>query len=180
MFRKAFYSKLFVVIVASLGVGSTGVALAHEGSKHADDVEAPLPALSDAEKQVVAALENYAAAVQSGKLDEVDQHVIASDAFTSLEGDAYLDRGWQNYRKHLGEKLSSIRDYTYTFSNIQPVVHGDLAYATMDYALTFSINSDQFKSGEGRFTMQGKATMVLSKSDDEWKIQHRHITRDKS
>ena len=172
------FSRFFIAVSAVLVAGSFGIAVAHEGSKHADDVVVAQPALSAEEQRVVKALENYAAAVQSGDLDEVDKHVITGDAFTSLEGDAYLDRGWPNYRKHLAEKLSSMSDYTYTFSNIRPVVHNDFAYATLDYALTFTIKSDQFKTGEGRFTMKGKATMVLVKSDNEWKIQHRHITRE--
>jgi len=174
------FSKLFFSLLVSLAAGSSGVVFAHEGSKHADDVEVAQSALSSEEKRVEKALESFAAAVQSGSLDEVDKHVITGEAFTSLEGDAYLDRGWQNYRKHLAGNLSSMSDYTYNLSNIRPVVHGDMAYATMDYALTFTIKSDQFESGQDRFTMKGKATMVLRKSDNEWKIQHRHITRDKT
>jgi len=182
-----FFFAVFLILL----VGGFSAAFAHEGSMHADDVEVVLPALSAEEKRVVQALENYAAAVQSGNIDEIEKYVLVGDAFTSLEGanqedaafqedGAYLDLGWRNYRKHLAAELPMLNDSSYRLSNIRPFVHGDLAYATMNYAMTFTIKSDQFETGEGRFTMKGKATMVLWKSNNEWKIRHRHTTPGKT
>ena len=191
MSRKLSFSKYFVAVFVGLAAGSFGVVYAHEGSMHADDVEVAQPVLSAEEQRVVKALESYAAAVQSGDLDEIEKYVLTSDVFTSLEGanqedgafqeDAvYLDVGWQNYRRHLADELPMLVNFDYSLRNIQPFVHGDLAYATMTYVMHFTIESNQFKAGESRFTMKGKATMVLWKSGNEWKIRHRHTSAGKS
>ncbi len=180
-----------VATLACLAAGSFGVVLAHEGSIHADDIEVRQLAPSAEEIRVVNALEHYAAAVESGDLEEIEKYVLTENVFTSLEGTnqedsalqedgPFLDQGWINYRKHLALELPMLNDSGYELYNIRPFVHGDLAYATMNYSMTFTIRSDQFKTGESRFTMKGKATMVLWKSDGEWKIRHRHTTAGKS
>jgi len=191
MSKQRFISYFSFLALASLIAGSVGVAFAHEGSMHADDVAVTQPALSTEDKRVVKALEQYATAVQAGNIDEIEKYVLTSDVFTSLDGvnqedaanhedGAYLDLGWQNYRKHLAAELPMLRDYKYSLNNIRPFVHGDLAYATMGYVMMFTINSDQFESGGRRFTMKGKATMVLWKVNNEWKIRHRHTTPGKT
>lgn len=181
MLFKKYLTKYTVVaaVFASLLVVGINSASAHEGSMHADDVVVPQPVLSAEEKNVVKMLERYALAVQSTDVEQIEKFVVADDGFTNLEGanqedGVFLDIGWQNYRKHLADELPMLKDYRYDLSNIRPFVLGDLAYASMDWLMNFTIESDQFESGKRRLTMKGKATVVMQKLNDEWKIRHRH------
>ncbi len=185
MLRKLPFTKYMIVTTACIGLSGagTGLVFAHEGSMHDGDVEVPQPVLGAQERDVVATLERYASAVQSRDIGEIQKYVVADDSFSSLEGanledGVYLDLGWQNYSKHLADELPMLKDYHYTLSNIRPFVLGDLAYATMDWAMVFTIESDQFEGGKRRLTMSGKATVVMQNLDDEWKIRHRHTIRD--
>jgi len=162
--------------VVVLAISSIGVAVAHEGEEgNAKDT----PALSPQAKRVMATLENYATAVQSGDITQIERYVVTDDGFSSLEG-AYQDLGWESYRKHLAGELPMFKDTRYSMSNIRPYVSGDLAFATMDYAMDFTILGEQFEGGEHKIAMTGKATMVLSQSNNEWKIRHMHTAREEA
>gem|GEM_PF-2531087 len=156
--------------------GATGVALAHEGEDHGAEVMQP--ALSAQGKRVVAALEGYASAYQSGDMDEIEKYVITGDGFSSLEG-TYEDLGWESYRKHLAGELPLFKNTRYRLTNIRPYVRGDMAFAIMDYKMHVTIESDQFEGGKHEIEMKGKATMVLSKVKNEWKIRHIHTSRER-
>lgn len=170
---RIFLSTTTLVVVFALG----NIAFAHEGEDHS--IDTAQPALSAQGKRVVNVLEKYAAAVQSGEISEIEKYVITSDGFSSLEG-AFLDIGWQNYRKHLTDELPLFSDTNYSLSNVRPYVRGDLAYATMDYSMDVTIKSDQFENGQHRVAMKGKATIVLSQSNKEWKIRHIHTSREQA
>ncbi len=164
-------------LLVALAVSGINTSFAHEGGEH--DAKKGGAALSTQEKRVVAALESYATAVESGDIAQIEQHVVTNDGFSSLEG-AFMDSGWQSYRKHLAGELPMFKDTTYQLANVRPYVSGDLAYATMDYSMGFTIVSDRFEGGEHAIDMKGKATMVLSKSGNEWKIRHIHTAREES
>ena len=159
------------IIVLSIN----GAVFAHEGEVHNDEKEKP--ALSAQGKRIVDTLENYATAVKSGNIAEIEKYVITGDGFSSLEG-TFQDLGWDSYRKHLAAELPLFHDTEYSLSNIRPYVRGDLAYATTEYIMNVTIKSDQFEGGEHKVAMKGKATIVLSKSKNEWKIRHIHTSRE--
>jgi len=165
-------------VLFALAISGTHTSFAHEGEDHDADKSAG-PALSTQEKRVVAALESYAVAVESGDIAQIEKHVVTDEGFSSLEG-AFMDSGWESYRKHLAGELPMFKDTTYHISNVRPYVSGGLAYATMDYSMNFTIVSDRFEGGEHAIDMKGKATMVLSKSGKEWKIRHMHTAREEA
>jgi len=166
-----------VIACTAILIAGTGLTFAHEGSKHDVDVDVTPAALSAEEKVVVETLEHFAVAIASKKRKEIEKYVVADERFTSLEDDLYLDRGWKNYSKHLMDQLGGLKDYEYSLANIQPVVLGDMAYATMDWNMIFTIVSDQFEGGEHRLTMEGKGTVVMQKIDNQWRIRHRQTDR---
>ena len=150
------------------------VVLAHAGADHA--AQPSEPALSAQEKQVLATLAGYAEAVQAANISALERYLLANDDFSSLEG-TFLDLGWASYRQHMESELPMFKDMEYRLSNIRPYVHGDMAYAIMDYTMNVTIESDQFTGGKHAVRTQGKATMVLVKTGDGWKIRHIHTVR---
>ncbi len=175
LFGKKFQSAILVFVV--LLFAGIHPAFSHEGEDH--DAKAAQPALSAQGKRVVATLEGYAAAVQSGDIAKVENYVVTGDGFSSLEG-TFQDMGWDSYRKHMAAEMPLFHDTMYQLSNIRPYVRGDMAYATMDYVMNVTIKSDKFEGGEHKLKMKGKATMVLSKSNKEWKIRHIHTAREEA
>jgi len=171
-------SKFFIgaVMMVSLALGTVGVAYSHEGEGHK---EKKMDHKTSAQgKRVIELLEKYAAAIQAGDISEIEKYVVTDDGFSSLEG-TFEDLGWASYRKHLTSELPMFNDVTYKLTNIRPYVKRKMAYATMDYAMDVTIESDKFESGKHRLEMKGKATMVLVKVDKEWKIRHMHTARTK-
>lgn len=166
-----------VFAVSWLVLGNVSVALSHEGEDHSK--EKTTHKLSAQGKRVVMLLENYAAAVQSGNLSEIEKYVVMGDGFSSLEG-TFEDLGWASYRQHLASELPMFNDVSYELANIRPYVKGKMAYATMDYAMNVTIKSDKFEDGKHRLEMNGKATIILVQSNKEWKIRHMHTARAKA
>jgi ketosteroid isomerase-like protein len=166
-----------VVAIACLVLGNVGVTFSHEGEDHSK--EKIQHKLSAQGKRVVSLLENYAVAIQSGNLSEIEKYVVMGNGFSSLEG-AFEDLGWDNYRQHLASELPMFNDVTYELTNIRPYVKGKMAYATMDYAMNVTIKSDKFEEGKHRLEMIGKATIILVQSNKEWKIRHMHTVNAKA
>jgi len=162
-------------LYVALAVSGIGTAFSHEGEDHSADTAQP--ALSAQGKRVVSVLEGYAAAVQATDIDQIENYVVTGDGFSSLEG-TFQDLGWASYRKHMADEMPLFNDTSYSISNIRPYVRGDMAFATMDYLMNVTIKSDQFEGGEHRLAMKGKATIVLSKANNEWKIRHIHTSRE--
>lgn len=176
MSKQLLFSKCLVTVtaIACVVVSSTSVVIAHEGEDH--DAKPMQPALSAQGKRVVKALNSYAAAVQASDIDAVEKYVVTNAGFTSLEG-ASMDSGWDAARKHMASEMPMLKNMSYSFSNINPFVRGELAYTTLDYDMGFTIENDQFEGGKHEIKMKGKATMVLLKSKNEWKIRHIHTVR---
>ncbi len=162
--------------VAGLILGHVGVAFSHEGEDHSKK-EMPHK-LSAQGKRVVNLLENYAAAVQSGKLSEIEKYVVTGAGFSSLEG-TFEDLGWDSYRKHLASELPMFNDMAYELTNIRPYVKGKMAYAITDYTLKATLKSNKSGGGKDRLDIKGKATIILVRSNKEWKIRHIHTARAK-
>jgi len=115
-------------------------------------------------------LQDYAAAVESKDLAEIEKYVVTTDAFTVFEG-GHINWGWADYRDHhLAPELKEFQEFKYSYENIKPHVVGDLAYATLKYNI-------YIKMKEREIDGQGLATMVLTKQDGAWKIRHVHTSR---
>jgi len=166
-----------VFAVAGLVLGNVGVAFSHEGEDHSKE-KMQDNKLSAQGKRVVKLLENYAAAVQSGKLSEIEKYVVTGDGFSSLEG-AFEDLGWDSYRKHLASELPLFDDISYELTNIRPYVKGKMAYAITDYALNATMKDSKSEGEQRRLDIKGKATIILVRLNKEWKIRHVHTARAK-
>ncbi len=167
--------KLLFTAAILVAMAVCSIAIAHEGEAHGD--QPAQPPLSYQDKRVVNMLEKYAKAVQTANIAEIEKYFITSDVFSSLEGTSQ-DLGWESYRKHLAAELPMFNDTNYSLSNIRPYVSGNLAFATMDFFMEVTIKSDKFAGGQHKVEMNGKATMVLSESNNEWKILHMHTSRE--
>lgn len=161
---------------AYLSLGNAAVTFSHGDEDHS--AEKMQQKLSAQGKRVLSVIEEYAVAVQSGNLSEIEKYVVMDEGFSSLEG-TFEDLGWTSYRKHLASELPMFSDISYKLTNIRPYVKRKMAYATMDYAMNVTIKSDKVENGKHRLEMEGKATFILVQSNKEWKIRHMHTARAK-
>ena len=126
--------------------------------------------LSDEVGAVKQALVNYAAAVQSKNMSEIEKYVVTTDAFTIFEG-SHINWGWQDYRdNHIGPELKQFLEISYSFSDIKVKVYGNAAYAIFKTSIAVKMETRNFDS-------EGLATAILIKTNENWKIQHIHTSR---
>ncbi len=119
---------------------------------------------------VVTTLHNYAAAVESKDLAQVEKYVVTNDAFTMFEG-GHINWGWADYRDHhLGPELERFLSIQYAYQDIRAHVMGDMAYATLKYRIAIKMAE---REGEG----EGLATAILTREGGSWKIRHMHTSR---
>jgi len=166
-----------VTVFIALAISSIGVSFADGDGDHSHSAKSAPLSLSAQDKLVVATLEGYAKSVQSGDITKIEKYFVTDEGFTSLEG-TFLDAGWASYREHLVKEMPMFNDVHYQLNNIRPYVNGDMAYAIMDTVMNITIKSDRFEGGEHKLAMKGKATMVLTKSNNEWKIRHIQTARE--
>jgi len=169
--------KLTAVALVACTLAATGMsrpALAH-GGEH-ESAATTTAALGDEARAVVAVLNAYTEAVEHNDMAAIERLVVDDDGFSSFEG-TYADWGWASYRDHLGPEMAMFRNTRYHFSNMHPYVSGDMAYVPMDYSLSLTIESDQFEGGRHDISMKGKATFILTRAEDGWKIRHMHTVQ---
>ena len=119
---------------------------------------------------VAETLKNYAAAVESKNIAEVEKYVVTSEDFTIFEG-GHINWGWPDYRdNHLAPELKSFLEFQYNYEEIKARVLGDMAYATLKYNI-------YIKMKEREISGEGLATAVLLKKAGQWKIQHMHTSK---
>ncbi len=119
---------------------------------------------------VTETLTQYAAAVQSKNLSEVEKYVVATEAFSMFEG-GHINWGWVDYRdNHLGPELKEFEEIQYSFSDIEAHVSGDMAYATFKSHIAVKMESREVEG-------ESLATAILMKTANGWKIQHLHTSR---
>lgn len=115
-------------------------------------------------------LKNYAAAIESKDMSEIEKTVVTTDDFTMFEG-GHINWGWVDYRDHhLVPELKEFLEFQYGFQDIKTHLFGDVAYATLRYSIAIKMKEREV-SGEGL------ATAVLTKQDGKWKIRHMHTSR---
>ncbi len=122
------------------------------------------------EAVVTRTLQAYAKAIESRDLDRIETLVDTTAAFTVFEG-GHVNQGWWDYRDHhLAPELKAFKAIEYRFSNIQVIANGELAVATLRYAIRVTL-PDRTVSADG------VGTFVLVRQSDGWKIRHIHTTR---
>ncbi len=125
---------------------------------------------SDDAGAVEQTLVNYAAAIQSKNMSEIEKYVVTTDAFTIFEG-GHINWGWQDYRdNHIGPELKQFLEIKYSFSDIKVKVYGNAAYAIFETSIAVKMETRNFDS-------EGLATAILIKTNGNWKIQHMHTSR---
>ena len=157
-----------VICVIVLNVANAHENEGNEGEQAID--------LSAEEQQVVDTLNAYAKTFAGGDIAQIEHYFFTDEQFSSFEGTS-ADWGWESYRGHLAAELPSMSGTQYRFDAIRPHVVGDLAYATLDYAMDVTVLSDQFEGGKHPVSMRGVATVVLARDGDVWKIRHLHTAR---
>lgn len=120
----------------------------------------------DAVRQILTA---YHKALTKGNMTSIEQYVVTDSHFAMIEG-KHTNWGWADYRdNHLKPELDGLSkvDFSLDFKGVY--ISGNMAYASFIYGL--SPKGDPSKNyGSGR------ATAVLIKNDDVWKIQHFHTS----
>ena len=125
---------------------------------------------SDEAEAVKQTLVNYAAAVQSKNMNEIEKYVVTTDAFTIFEG-SHINWGWQDYRdNHIGPELKQFLEIKYSFSDIKVKVYGNAAYAIFETSIAVKMETRNFDG-------ENLATAILIKMNENWKIQHMHTSR---
>ena len=126
--------------------------------------------VADEESDVETTLGNYAAAMESKNMSEIEKYVVTGEQFSMFEG-SHINWGWTDYRDHhLSPELKDFLELQYGFENIKSHISGHFAYATLKYKI-------HLKMTEREATGEGLATVILVKQDDGWKIQHIHTSR---
>ena len=143
-------------IIALMTICLTGVTVLAQDGK--DDAS------------VVATLTNYAAAIQSKDMAEIEKYAVTNNDFTIFEG-GHINWGWADYRDHhLGPELKQFLEIKYSFADIKPHIYGDIAYATLKSSIAVKMERREFEG-------ESLATAVLVKRDGNWKIKHLHTSR---
>jgi ketosteroid isomerase-like protein len=119
---------------------------------------------------VTETLINYAAAVQSKNIAEMEKYVVTTEEFTIFEG-GHINSGWVDYRdNHVAPELKEFLEIQYSYQDIKPHVMGKMAYATLKYNIAVKMKEREV-SGEGL------ATVILTQKEGGWKIIHMHTSR---
>jgi uncharacterized membrane protein/ketosteroid isomerase-like protein len=188
-----FVALMLVALVGLAGTGLRGADLvfghglgvqslpqaeghSHEGgpgeAKHShEDDAAPVPevALSSAEAAVVAALTGYHDALTTGDAAAPERSVLPDARFVMIEGE-HVNRGWADYRdNHLKSELADLAKVRFRLSGYRFQIDGALAAVSFDFHVLP-------KSGPEMNFGSGRATAILIRTGDGWKLQELHTS----
>lgn len=121
-------------------------------------------------QQATAVIRAVFAAAERADLAALDT-LYAGDSLTVFES-AGINRGWKDYRDHhLGPELKEMTGFKYRPIDITTRVEGNLAWATVSYAL-------QAKEGTRTIDNFGRGTYVLERAGSgdkaRWVVRHSH------
>lgn len=126
-------------------------------------------AQSDDAQTIRALLESVAAYMQAGDMAALGEIYAPGRGVHIIEGSG-VNHGWEDYRDHhLAPELAAFTNFRYSFSAIEPVVRGDIAFVALRYELTADTAS-------GHIEMEGRGTTVLEKMEGRWRIVHTHTS----
>jgi ketosteroid isomerase-like protein len=93
--------------------------------------------------------------------------LYAGDSLTVFES-AGINRGWKDFRDHhLAPELKEMEGFRYRPIEVVSRVQGDLAWATVSYAL-------QGKRGTRQLDNFGRGTYILERRGSGWQVRHSH------
>ena len=108
-------------------------------------------------------------ALTTGDAHAPERYVLADERFVMIEG-KHVNRGWADYRDHhLKEELDGLAKIRFRLSNYRVQMDGRLA------AVSFLFNILP-KSGPERDFGSGRATAVLVRTAEGWKLQELHTS----
>ena len=114
-------------------------------------------------------VEGFAVYAEAGNLTALDTLFGAGRGVHIIEGSG-VNHGWVDYRdNHLKPELGSFRNFRYTYSSVEPVVRGNVAWAAFRYALSADTPGGHVES-------EGRGTMILEKQEGRWVIVHMHTS----
>ncbi|HEY0931203.1 MAG TPA: nuclear transport factor 2 family protein [Gemmatimonas sp.] len=117
-------------------------------------------------RKVEATIRAAFAAAERGDMAALDT-LYAGDSLTVFEG-AGVNNGWTDYRdNHLGPELKEMKEFRYRPIAIQAHVSGNLAWATVQYALSAQMNGRSIDNF-------GRGTVILEKRGARWVVRHTH------
>lgn len=114
-------------------------------------------------------VEAVAAYTQAKNYRALDTLYAPGQGVHIIEG-AGINHGWEDYRDHhLRPELAEFQNVQYRYYAIEPVVRGNLAWASFRYDLAVD-------TPQGRVEAEGRGTLVLEKRDGRWVIVHQHTS----
>jgi len=121
------------------------------------------------EAAVRSVIESIAANAESGNLDALDEVYADGTGVHIIEG-AGVNHGWADYRDHhLKPELESFESFSYRYYSIEPVVRGDVSWASFRYDLAVDTEG-------GHTEIEGRGTAVLERMDGKWRVVHLHTS----
>ncbi len=121
------------------------------------------------EETIRSLIESIAAKAQSGDLDALDDVYAEGPGVHIIEG-AGVNHGWADYRDHhLKPELESFENFSYRYHSVEPVVRGDVSWASFQYEL--SVDTER-----GHMEMEGRGTAVLERIEGSWRVVHLHTS----
>lgn len=111
----------------------------------------------------------HADAVQRGDVAALDTLWSSEPDVMIVEG-AGADIGWARYRDHhLRPELEAFTGLQYSYDQVRTHVVDDVAWATFDYSLRGTLKDREID-------IAGKGTMILRRTDGDWRIVHSHTS----
>ncbi len=120
----------------------------------------------DAIRAVIAAHARFA---QERNPNGADTLWAADQGVHIIEG-AGVNHGWIDYRDHhLKPELDQFEEFRYEYRSIEPVVRGNVAWASFQYDLLVKTNGREIDQ-------VGRGTAVLEKRAGRWLMVHLHTS----
>jgi ketosteroid isomerase-like protein len=131
-------------------------------------VAAPSAAQEEAE-EVRGVIEAVAAGMQAADFTSLDTLFSDSRGLHIIEG-AGVNHGWADYRdNHLAPELRAFENFSYRWFAIEPTVDGNAAWSPFRYELSAD-------AGGRHVEIEGRGTIVLQRTDGQWKVVHMHTS----
>ena len=146
------------IVLASL----TGCALL------APALNAQTPPSSDtaAVRRVIEAVAAYS---QAKNFNAMDTLYAPGGGVHIIEG-VGVNHGWEDFRdNHLKPEFAEFQNIAYRYYAIEPVIRGDVAWASFRY--DFAVDAPS-----GHVESEGRGTAMLEKREGRWVIVHQHTS----
>jgi len=138
------------------------------GTLLAPVLNAQTPASSDtaAVRRIIEAVAAYS---QAKNYSAMDTLYAPGGGVHIIEG-AGVNHGWEDFRdNHLKPEFAEFQGIAYRYYAIEPVIRGDVAWASFRY--DFAVDAPS-----GHVESEGRGTAMLEKREGRWVIVHQHTS----